>query len=81
MTVFGPSDNQTATNVVAFLSNEKLITALNDLLAVIRDLFAAFNAFYRIFSHIFPGTCLIYRNFLIRPENNTRFMYTRLPDF
>jgi len=46
MTVFGPSNNQTATNVVAFLSKENLITALNDLLAAIRTSFAAFNAFY-----------------------------------
>jgi len=46
MTVFGPTDNQAATNVVAFLSTGKLITALNDPLAVIRRLFDAVGDFY-----------------------------------
>jgi hypothetical protein len=46
MTVFGPTDNQIATNVVAFLSTEKLITTLNDPLTAIRRLFAAFGDFY-----------------------------------
>jgi len=45
MTVFGPSNNQTATNVVTFLSKEKLITVLNDLRAAFSDQFAAFAAF------------------------------------
>jgi hypothetical protein len=45
MTVFGPSDNQTATNVVAFLSTGKLITTLNDILAAIRYTFAAVSDF------------------------------------
>jgi hypothetical protein len=45
MTVFGPADNQTATNVVAFLSTGELITTLNDILAAIRHTFAAVSDF------------------------------------
>ena len=46
MTVFGPADNQTATNVVAFLSIDKLITTLNDQLSTVRCSFGVFSIFY-----------------------------------